>query len=97
MPVLSASAEQTGDVCALLAADTTDTPTLTGVPLTARIAASLASRGAAGDSGMTTAEYGVGTVAACGFGGVLYKVVTSEAVGGLLRGIIEKALSVNFL
>ena len=37
------------------------------------------------DAGMTTAEYAVGTVAACGFGGVLYKVLTSDAVVGARR------------
>ncbi len=49
------------------------------------------------DRGMTTAEYAVGTVAACGFGAVLYKAVTSDSVGRLLRGVIEQALSVSFL
>jgi hypothetical protein len=56
-----------------------------------------ARRGLAGDRGMTTAEYAVGTVAACGFGAVLYKAVTSDAVGRLLRGVLEQALSVSFL
>ena len=36
------------------------------------------------EAGMTTAEYAVGTVAACGFAGVLYKVVTSHTVLTLL-------------
>lgn len=50
--------------------------------------------GAAGsDSGMTTAEYAVGTVAACAFGGILYKVVTSSEVISLLTGIVRRALS----
>jgi hypothetical protein len=57
----------------------------------------LAQRGLAGDQGMTTAEYAVGTVAACGFGAVLYKAVTSDAVARLLRGVLEQALSVGFL
>lgn len=42
---------------------------------------------------MTTAEYAVGTVAACAFGGLLYKVVTSGEVLELLTGIVRKALS----
>jgi len=46
------------------------------------------------DAGMTTAEYAVGTVAACGFAAVLYKIVRSEAVMSLLTGIITKALHV---
>jgi hypothetical protein len=41
--------------------------------------------------GMTTAEYAVGTVAACGFGGVLYKLLTSEPVMNMLKGLLEKA------
>ena len=49
-----------------------------------------------GDSGMTTAEYAVGTVAACGFAGILYKVVTSPEVTQLLRDLVERALNVTF-
>jgi hypothetical protein len=43
------------------------------------------------DAGMTTAEYAVGTVAACGFSGVLYKLVQSPEVLGLMRDVISKA------
>ena len=49
-----------------------------------------------GDDGMTTAEYAVGTVAACGFGGILYKLLTSDTVVTMLRDIIERALSISF-
>jgi uncharacterized protein DUF4244 len=42
---------------------------------------------------MTTAEYAVGTIAACGFGAVLYKIVTSGDVANLLTGVIHRALS----
>jgi len=48
------------------------------------------------DSGMSTAEYAVGTVAACGFGGVLYKVVTSATVMSALSGLIHRALNIAF-
>ena len=48
------------------------------------------------DAGMTTAEYAVGTVAACGFGGILYKLLTSDTVVAMLRDIIERALSIGF-
>ena len=48
------------------------------------------------DDGMATAEYAVATVAACGFGTVLYRVLTSEAVGGLLRSLIERAINSVF-
>lgn len=48
------------------------------------------------DAGMATAEYAVGTIAACAFAAVLYKVVTSGAVNGALQSVIEKALHANF-
>ncbi len=44
------------------------------------------------DSGMTTAEYAVGTVAACAFAAILYKVVTSGAVTGTMTEILDRAL-----
>ncbi|MFI6449465.1 DUF4244 domain-containing protein [Kitasatospora sp. NPDC050543] len=44
------------------------------------------------DAGMTTAEYAVGTVAACAFAAVLYKVVTSDAVTGMLTALLDRAL-----
>jgi len=51
---------------------------------------------ATAEEGMTTAEYAVGTVAACGFGGILYKLLTSDAVQKMLKDIIERALTVAF-
>jgi hypothetical protein len=48
---------------------------------------------ATSEAGMTTAEYAVGTVAAAGFGGLLYKVLTSGTVLQLLSELIAKALS----
>lgn len=53
-------------------------------------------RPAGDEAGMTTAEYAVGTVAACGFGGILYKVLTSPEVVQLLKGVIERAFGVAF-
>lgn len=47
------------------------------------------------DTGMTTAEYAVGTVAAVAFAVVLYKVVNSSAVMSALSKIITRALSVH--
>ncbi|MCT2589915.1 DUF4244 domain-containing protein [Streptomyces sp. N2-109] len=44
------------------------------------------------DRGMSTAEYAVGTIAACAFAAVLYKVLTSAAVGDALQRMIEQAL-----
>jgi len=48
------------------------------------------------DDGMATAEYAVGTVAACGFGTVLYRLLTSDAIGGLVRDLIERAITSVF-
>jgi Protein of unknown function (DUF4244) len=44
--------------------------------------------------GMSTAEYAVGTVGACGFGGLLYELLTSDWAQALLQSIFEKALSI---
>ncbi|WP_199239293.1 DUF4244 domain-containing protein [Streptomyces sp. ICBB 8177] len=55
-----------------------------------------AMRGEAAQAGMSTAEYAVGTLAACAFAAVLYKVVTSAAVASALSGMIKKALDVAF-
>ena len=48
------------------------------------------------EAGMTTAEYAVGTLAACGFAALLYKVVTSGSVAGALEALITKALDAKF-
>ncbi|WP_168583223.1 DUF4244 domain-containing protein [Gephyromycinifex aptenodytis] len=50
---------------------------------------------AAGESGMTTAEYAVGTVAAVSFAAVLITVVKSGAVAAALTKIISTALTVG--
>lgn len=42
---------------------------------------------------MTTAEYAVGTVAACAFAAVLYKVVTGASVVSALTDLIDSALA----
>jgi hypothetical protein len=44
------------------------------------------------DAGMSTAEYAVGTVAACAFGALLYKILTSGFATSLLQSIISHAL-----
>lgn len=44
------------------------------------------------EAGTTTAEYAIGTLAACGFAALLYKIVTSDSVASLLSGIVHKAL-----
>ncbi|WP_406286440.1 DUF4244 domain-containing protein [Streptomyces sp. NBC_00209] len=48
------------------------------------------------DSGMTTSEYAVGTIAACAFAAVLYKVVTSAAVMSQLQSLLKGALDAKF-
>jgi hypothetical protein len=48
------------------------------------------------EAGMATAEYAVATVAACGFGGILYKVITSPEILGLITGVIGKAFKLSF-
>ena len=48
------------------------------------------------DEGMSTAEYAIGTVAACAFAAVLYKVITSTQVLDLLSGVVTRALHVPF-
>lgn len=45
-----------------------------------------------GESGMTTAEYAIGTVAAASFAALLIKLLTSDEVRSLLMGIIQAAL-----
>jgi hypothetical protein len=47
------------------------------------------------DTGMSTAEYAVGTVAAVAFAAVLYKVVRTPAVQSALTDIITSALHVS--
>jgi hypothetical protein len=48
---------------------------------------------ATGEAGMSTAEYAVGTVAACAFAAVLYKVVTGGSIVTALTRLIDSALS----
>ena len=49
---------------------------------------------AVADAGMTTAEYAVGTLAACAFAAVLMAVVRSGAIKSALTGLITSALSI---
>ena len=44
------------------------------------------------DDGMNTAEYAVGTLAAVAFAGLLFKVLTSDAVRNALSAIVVRAL-----
>ena len=44
------------------------------------------------EAGMTTAEYAVGTIAACAFAGLLIVVIKSGPVKALLAKVIAEAL-----
>ena len=45
------------------------------------------------ERGMSTAEYAVGTVAACAFAAVLYRVVTGGSIVTGLTKLVESALA----
>ncbi len=45
------------------------------------------------EAGMSTAEYAVGTVAACAFAAVLYRVVTGGSIVTGLTKLVEAALA----
>ena len=45
------------------------------------------------EAGMSTAEYAVGTVAACAFAAVLYRVVTGGSIVTALTRLVANALA----
>lgn len=45
------------------------------------------------EHGMTTAEYAVGTVSACSFAGLLFKLLTSSFGQSLLESVLGKITS----
>lgn len=47
----------------------------------------------ADESGMSTVEYAIGTIAAAAFAAVLYAVVTGDSIVSALTNIIARALS----
>ncbi len=47
------------------------------------------------DVGMTTAEYAIGTLAACGFAALLVTILRGGVVKALLLGIIKRALALG--
>ena len=61
------------------------------VPRTARLRARLRD-----DSGMSTVEYAIGTLAAAAFAAVLYAIVTGDSIVNALTGLVQRALSVAF-
>ncbi len=48
------------------------------------------------DAGLTTAEYAVGTVAVAGLGGVMIKLLSSDAVRDLIWKLLQGALTSMF-
>lgn len=59
-----------------------------------RLTAVMATTAVRNQRGMATAEYAVGTVSACGFAGLLYKLLTSDFGQSLLTGIIDKIVGI---
>ena len=47
------------------------------------------------ESGMSTVEYAIGTIAAAAFGAILYTVVTGDSIVSALTNIITRALNTN--
>jgi hypothetical protein len=47
------------------------------------------------ESGMSTVEYAIGTIAAAAFGAILYSVVTGDSIVSALTNIIGRALTTN--
>ncbi len=56
--------------------------------LSARMTALLAD-----ETGMSTVEYAIGTIAAAAFGAILYTVVTGDSIVSALTNIIARALN----
>lgn len=50
---------------------------------------------AADESGMSTVEYAIGTIAAAAFGAILYTVVTGDSIVSALSNIITRALNTS--
>ena len=61
--------------------------------LIARTRAVFSAQRFGGDDGLTTAEYAVGTVAVAGLGGVLIKLLTSDAVRDLIWTVVKGAFT----
>jgi hypothetical protein len=47
------------------------------------------------DTGMSTVEYAIGTIAAAAFGAILYTVVTGDSIVTALTNVINRALNTN--
>ncbi|SOE00702.1 DUF4244 domain-containing protein [Blastococcus haudaquaticus] len=67
--------------------------TADGPPISGRLGRRWAAVRATGEAGMSTAEYAVGTVAACAFAAVLYRVVTGSSIVDGLTALVDSALA----
>ncbi len=47
------------------------------------------------ETGMSTVEYAIGTIAAAAFGAILYSVVTGDSIVSALTNLISRALTTN--
>jgi len=48
------------------------------------------------DSGMSTVEYAIGTIAAAAFAAVLYAVVSGDSIVTALTDLVQRALTATF-
>ncbi|UOY00039.1 DUF4244 domain-containing protein [Blastococcus sp. PRF04-17] len=71
----------------------TETPEPDTEPRTGLLARRWTLLRATPEAGMSTAEYAVGTVAACAFAAVLYRVVTGGSIVTGLTDLVESALA----
>ena len=74
-------------------AEDTSEPDRCGRPRSTWLARHWAAVRSTGEAGMSTAEYAVGTVAACAFAAVLYRVVTGGSIVTGLTDLVESALA----
>ena len=56
-----------------------------------RISSAITRHKASRERGMTTAEYAVGTIAACAFAGLLIKLVSSGSTLEMLTSVVRRA------
>lgn len=48
------------------------------------------------DSGMSTVEYAIGTIAAAAFAAVLYTVISGDSIVTALTTLVQRALTATF-
>jgi hypothetical protein len=48
------------------------------------------------DTGMSTVEYAIGTIAAAGFAAVLYTVLSGDSIVTALTALVQRALTATF-